>query len=107
MVDMLIKLALAGIVFFAVLNLAGFHTWVERKQSAVVELGPVHISSIGFICMEPFGGCGAGSIQCAGGREVDTEIVANRDIGSCASNAGCASQCSVFCSANGLPTSRS
>jgi len=23
-----IKLALAGIVFFAVLNLAGFHTWV-------------------------------------------------------------------------------
>jgi NADH-quinone oxidoreductase subunit H len=33
----LIKLALAGIVFFAALNLAGFHTWVERKQSALIQ----------------------------------------------------------------------
>ena len=28
---------LAGIVFFAALNLAGFHTWVERKQSALIQ----------------------------------------------------------------------
>ncbi len=35
--DLLIKLALAGIVFFAALNLAGFHTWVERKQSALIQ----------------------------------------------------------------------
>ena len=34
---LLIKLALAGIVFFAVLNFAGFHTWVERKQSALIQ----------------------------------------------------------------------
>ena len=33
----LIKLVLAGIVFFAVLNFAGFHTWVERKQSALIQ----------------------------------------------------------------------
>jgi NADH-quinone oxidoreductase subunit H len=33
----LIKLTLAGIVFFAALNLAGFHTWVERKQSALIQ----------------------------------------------------------------------
>ena len=32
-----IKLALASIVFFAALNLAGFHTWVERKQSALIQ----------------------------------------------------------------------
>ena len=37
MVDLLIKLILAGIVFFGVLNLAGLHTWVERKQSAVMQ----------------------------------------------------------------------
>lgn len=37
MVDVLIKLALAGFVLFAVLNLAGFHTWVERKQSALIQ----------------------------------------------------------------------
>ena len=34
---LLIKLVLAGIVFFAVLNFAGFHTWVERKQSALIQ----------------------------------------------------------------------
>jgi NADH-quinone oxidoreductase subunit H len=34
---LLIKVALAGIVFFAALNLAGFHTWVERKQSALIQ----------------------------------------------------------------------
>ncbi len=34
---LLIKLALAGIVIFGVLNFAGFHTWVERKQSALIQ----------------------------------------------------------------------
>jgi NADH-quinone oxidoreductase subunit H len=34
---LVIKLVLAGIVFFAVLNFAGFHTWVERKQSALIQ----------------------------------------------------------------------
>ena len=33
----LIKLVLAGLVFFGVLNLAGLHTWIERKQSAVMQ----------------------------------------------------------------------
>jgi len=34
---LLIKLALAGVVFMGVLNFAGFHTWVERKQSALIQ----------------------------------------------------------------------
>lgn len=34
---LLIKLVLAGLVFFAVLNFAGFYTWVERKQSALIQ----------------------------------------------------------------------
>ena len=33
----IIKVVLAGIVFFAALNLAGLHTWVERKQSALIQ----------------------------------------------------------------------
>ena len=37
MEDLVIKLVLAGVVFFGVLNLAGFHTWVERKQSALIQ----------------------------------------------------------------------
>ena len=34
---LLIKIALAGFAFFLVLNLAGLHTWVERKQSALIQ----------------------------------------------------------------------
>jgi len=34
---LIIKLVLAGIVFFGVLNFAGLHTWVERKQSALIQ----------------------------------------------------------------------
>ena len=37
LIDVLIKLALAGAVLFAVLNLAGIQTWVERKQSALMQ----------------------------------------------------------------------
>jgi len=32
-----IKVVLAGIVLFAVLNCAGLYTWVERKQSALIQ----------------------------------------------------------------------
>jgi NADH-quinone oxidoreductase subunit H len=35
--DLVIKLVLAGVMFFGVLNLAGLHTWIERKQSAVIQ----------------------------------------------------------------------
>jgi NADH-quinone oxidoreductase subunit H len=35
--DLIIKLALAAIMFFGVLNLAALHTWLERKQSAVIQ----------------------------------------------------------------------
>jgi NADH-quinone oxidoreductase subunit H len=34
---LIIKITLAGIVFFTVLNFAGFHTWAERKQSALIQ----------------------------------------------------------------------
>ncbi len=34
---LLIKITLAGLVFFVVLNFAGFHTWAERKQSALIQ----------------------------------------------------------------------
>jgi NADH-quinone oxidoreductase subunit H len=35
--DLVIKLVLAGVLFFGILNLAGLHTWIERKQSAVIQ----------------------------------------------------------------------
>lgn len=47
---LIIKLALAGIVFFGILNFAGFHTWVERKQSALIQdrIGANRASIFGF-----------------------------------------------------------
>ena len=49
-VDLLIKLVLAGIVLITVLNLAGFHAWAERKQSALIQdrIGANRASIFGF-----------------------------------------------------------
>jgi NADH-quinone oxidoreductase subunit H len=56
MLDLLVKLALVGIVFFGVLNLAGLHTWVERKQSAIIQdrIGANRASIFGFTLMGLF-----------------------------------------------------
>ena len=55
---LLIKLVLAGIVFFGVLNLAGFHTWVERKQSALIQdrIGANRADIFGFRALGLFHG---------------------------------------------------
>ena len=48
--DLIIKLALASIMFFGILNLAGLHTWIERKQSAIIQdrIGANRASILGF-----------------------------------------------------------
>ena len=50
MVDLLIKLVLVGLVLIMVLNLAGFHAWAERKQSALIQdrIGANRASIFGF-----------------------------------------------------------
>ncbi len=55
---LVIKVVLAGIVFFAVLNLAGLHTWVERKQSALIQdrIGANRASVFGFRLLGIFHG---------------------------------------------------
>jgi len=37
MEDLIVKLTLVGVMFFGVLNLAALHTWLERKQSAIIQ----------------------------------------------------------------------
>ncbi|MFB3075362.1 MAG: NADH-quinone oxidoreductase subunit H, partial [Candidatus Methylomirabilales bacterium] len=55
---LVIKFVLAGFVFFLVLNLAGFHTWVERKQSALIQdrIGANRASIFGFRMLGIFHG---------------------------------------------------
>jgi len=56
MMDLVVKLSLAGVVFFGVLNLAGLHTWLERKQSAIIQdrIGANRASILGFRVMGLF-----------------------------------------------------
>src|SRR5260370_12296289 len=56
MTDLAIKLVVAFIMFFGILNLAGLHTWIERKQSAIIQdrIGANRASIMGFRLMGLF-----------------------------------------------------
>jgi NADH-quinone oxidoreductase subunit H len=54
--DLIIKLVVASIMFFGIMNLAGLHTWLERKQSAIIQdrIGANRASIFGFRAMGLF-----------------------------------------------------
>jgi NADH-quinone oxidoreductase subunit H len=56
MEDVIVKLVLTGIMFFGVLNLAALHTWLERKQSAIIQdrIGANRASILGWRLMGLF-----------------------------------------------------
>src|SRR5437867_4823600 len=56
MIDLGIKLGLAVFLFFGVLNLAALHTWLERKQSALMQdrIGANRASILGWRLMGLF-----------------------------------------------------
>jgi NADH-quinone oxidoreductase subunit H len=56
MTEVAIKLAVAFVMFFGVMNLAGLHTWIERKQSAIIQdrIGANRASIFGFRLMGLF-----------------------------------------------------
>jgi NADH-quinone oxidoreductase subunit H len=56
LIDLGVKLAVAAFVYFGVLNLAALHTWLERKQSAIIQdrIGANRASILGFRLMGLF-----------------------------------------------------
>jgi NADH-quinone oxidoreductase subunit H len=56
MIDVAVKLTLAAVMFFGVLNLAALHTWLERKQSAIIQdrIGANRASIMGWRLMGLF-----------------------------------------------------
>jgi NADH-quinone oxidoreductase subunit H len=56
MIDLAIKLTLAIFVLFGMLNIAALHTWLERKQSAVIQdrIGANRASIFGFTLLGLF-----------------------------------------------------
>jgi NADH-quinone oxidoreductase subunit H len=56
MIDLAVKVTLAAFVFFGVLNLAALHTWLERKQSAIIQdrIGANRASIMGWRLMGLF-----------------------------------------------------
>jgi NADH-quinone oxidoreductase subunit H len=56
MIDLAVKVTLAAFVFFGVLNLAALHTWLERKQSAIIQdrIGANRASIMGWTLMGLF-----------------------------------------------------
>ena len=47
----------------------------------LLELLPVQIAAIGFVCFAPFPGCPAGTLDCRGGSNQNVTVTSNHDVG--------------------------
>jgi len=68
---------------------------------SVVSFAPIVIPAIGDVCVNPAGPCPAGKIDCDGGASLNTDAVADHNIGACGSNAACTASCTTVCSGMG------
>ncbi|MFN8641985.1 MAG: hypothetical protein U0802_10115 [Candidatus Binatia bacterium] len=67
----------------------------------VVSFAPIVIPAIGDVCVNPAGPCSAGKVDCDGGAPLNTNTVADHNIGACGSNAACLTACTTTCSGLG------
>ena len=71
---------------------------------SLASFGPLIIPAIGDVCISSAPGCPAGSIDCDGGTARDRQLAADHNIGTCGSNAACASACDAHCAGFGAFT---
>jgi hypothetical protein len=67
----------------------------------LMEFGAVVIPAIGDVCVNPASGCEPGRVDCNGGAALDVDLNADHNIGTCESNAECATACDAHCTALG------
>jgi len=70
------------------------------KASCTCEVdsfAPIVIPAIGDVCVNPAPGCPAGEIDCDGGNSLNVDLVADHNIGACASDTACAASCDAYC----------
>jgi hypothetical protein len=60
-------------------------------------IDPFTIPSIGVVCIEPGGPCGAGTRDCAGGAGAGTHVDGQALVGACTGNASCDVLCNGLC----------
>lgn len=67
----------------------------------VTSFDPIVLPGIGLVCVNAIGGCPPGEIDCDGGNSLSVDTHADHNIGSCGSNAACATSCDSFCNTLG------
>ena len=72
----------------------------------LMQFGPVVIPAIGDVCVNPATGCAPGKIDCDGGSALDVSLDANHNIGTCTTNAQCATACDAHCASLGAGVTR-
>jgi hypothetical protein len=72
----------------------------------VTSVGPMVVPAIGDLCITPASGCPAGGIDCDGGAARNIDVAADHNIGTCTSNASCATACDAHCNGLGAPYAR-
>ncbi len=73
---------------------------VNGSASCTCDLGsvaPIIFPSIGELCITDAGSCPSGAIDCDGGDPHGIDLIADHDIGACASSADCAAACGTVC----------
>lgn len=68
---------------------------------SIVNLSPVNIAGIGFVCISPGSGCPIGRRDCDGGTPLGIDVNSDGNAGSCTSAASCADTCAAQCGAGG------
>jgi len=74
---------------------------MEAACTCDLSLAPMRLPGIGDVCITDGPACRAGAVDCAGNSPADVDLVADHNIGPCASHSDCDSRCDAYCGTQG------